>query len=80
MHISDNVPSWRCHPEAIQYHDNYKTLREKLARRLFNEFNKAIFGSAMDADLPILWDSKLRSTAGYVYILFMLFSRLFRLG
>ncbi|XP_041984235.1 uncharacterized protein LOC121736850 [Aricia agestis] len=62
--LADNVPSWRCHIEALQYHDSYKTLREKLARRLFEEFNKSVFDNAMDADLPILWDSKLRSTAG----------------
>ncbi|XP_050678072.1 germ cell nuclear acidic protein-like [Leptidea sinapis] len=62
--LTDNVPHWRCHPEALQYHDNYKTLKEKLCRRLFTEFNKAVFDNAFDADLPILWDTKLRSTAG----------------
>ncbi|CAH0731636.1 unnamed protein product, partial [Brenthis ino] len=62
--LAENIPSWRCHPEAIQYHDNYKELKEKLARRLYKEFNKVIFDDAMDADLPIIWDTKLRSTAG----------------
>lgn len=28
------------------------------------EFNKGVFDDAMDADLPILWDTKLRTTAG----------------
>ncbi|CAB3233248.1 unnamed protein product [Arctia plantaginis] len=62
--LADSVPSWRCHVEAIQYRDNYKTLREQLTRRLFVEFNKGVFDNAMDADLPILWDTKLRTTAG----------------
>ncbi|XP_026733919.1 acidic repeat-containing protein [Trichoplusia ni] len=62
--LADNVPSWRCHVEAIQYRDNYKTLREQLARRLYVEFNKGVFDDALDADMPILWDTKLRTTAG----------------
>ncbi|XP_063389815.1 uncharacterized protein LOC134675475 [Cydia fagiglandana] len=59
-----NVPSWRCHPEAFQYRDNYKNLREQLTRRLYEEFNRVVFNNALDNDLPIVWDSKLRSTAG----------------
>ncbi|CAH0599155.1 unnamed protein product [Chrysodeixis includens] len=62
--LADNVPSWRCHVEAIQYRDSYKTLREQLARRLYVEFNKAVFDDGLDADMPILWDTKLRTTAG----------------
>ncbi|KPJ19569.1 Acidic repeat-containing protein [Papilio machaon] len=62
--LADNVPSWRCHPEAIQYQDSYKSLREQLTRRLFLDFNKVIFDNVLDADLPIIWDTKLRSTAG----------------
>ncbi|KAG6460498.1 hypothetical protein O3G_MSEX012023 [Manduca sexta] len=62
--LADNVPSWRCHPEAIQYRDNFKTLREPLTRRLYNEFNKGVFDDVLDADMPIVWDTKLRSTAG----------------
>ncbi|XP_050357116.1 germ cell nuclear acidic protein-like [Nymphalis io] len=62
--LADNVPSWRCHLEALQYHDNYKKLREQLARRLYIEFNKTVFDNALDADMPIIWDTKLRSTAG----------------
>ncbi|XP_023952049.2 germ cell nuclear acidic protein [Bicyclus anynana] len=62
--LADNVPTWRCHPEALQYHDSFKTLKEQLSRRLFVEFNKMVFDNAMDADLPIMWDTKLRSTAG----------------
>ncbi|KOB72327.1 Uncharacterized protein OBRU01_12471 [Operophtera brumata] len=50
--------------KAIQYRDNYKTLREQLTRRLYQEFNRAIFDDALDADMPVLWDGKLRSTAG----------------
>lgn len=44
-------------------------MKESLARRLYKEFNKVIFDDAMDADLPIIWDSKLRSTAGLVFVL-----------
>ncbi|KAJ8705306.1 hypothetical protein PYW07_011133 [Mythimna separata] len=62
--LAENVPSWRCNVEAIQYRDSYKTLKEQLARRLFVEFNKGVFDNAMDDDLPILWDTKLRTTAG----------------
>ncbi|KAM3957283.1 uncharacterized protein ACR2FA_008707 [Aphomia sociella] len=62
--LADNVPTWRCHPEAFQYKDNYKTMREQLARRLFGEFNKIVFDNALEEDMPILWDTKLRSTAG----------------
>ncbi|XP_045456464.1 acidic repeat-containing protein-like [Melitaea cinxia] len=62
--LADNVPSWRCHPEALQYHDNYNKLREQLTRRLYTEFNKVVFDDGLEADMPILWDSKLRSTAG----------------
>ncbi|CAG9570226.1 unnamed protein product [Danaus chrysippus] len=62
--LADNVPSWRCHTEAMQYRDNYKSLKEKLARRLFVEFNKNVFDNALEADMPIIWDTKLRSTAG----------------
>ncbi|XP_013148784.1 PREDICTED: uncharacterized protein LOC106111305 [Papilio polytes] len=62
--LADNVPSWRCHPEAIQYRDNFKSLREQLTRRLFLDFNKIVFDNVLDADLPIIWDTKLRSTAG----------------
>ncbi|CAG4981219.1 unnamed protein product [Colias eurytheme] len=62
--LADNTPHWRCHPEALKYHDNYKTLKDELARRLFIEFNKCIFDNELDADLPILWDTKLRTTAG----------------
>ncbi|CAH2236717.1 jg16957 [Pararge aegeria aegeria] len=62
--LADNVPSWRCHPEALQYHDDYKTLKEKLSRRLYVEFNKVVFNDAMDSDMVIIWDAKFRSTAG----------------
>ncbi|CAK1595508.1 unnamed protein product [Parnassius mnemosyne] len=62
--LADNVPSWRCHPEAIRYRDSYKTLREQLTRRLYIEFNKVVFNNALDEDMPIIWDTKLRSTAG----------------
>nr|XP_034836766.1 uncharacterized protein LOC117993129 isoform X2 [Maniola hyperantus] len=62
--LADNVPSWRCHPEALQYHDSYKKLKEQLSRRLYVEFNKVVFDDAMDADMCIIWDTKLRSTAG----------------
>ncbi|CAF4902689.1 unnamed protein product [Pieris macdunnoughi] len=62
--LADNVPSWRCHPEALQYHDKYKTLREQLARRLYSEFNREVFGNKLDKDMPLIWDTKLRSTAG----------------
>ncbi|XP_059051479.1 germ cell nuclear acidic protein-like [Achroia grisella] len=62
--LADNVPTWRCHPEAFQYKDNYKTMREQLATRLYIEFNKVVFDNTLEEDLPILWDSKLRSTAG----------------
>ncbi|XP_028163068.1 uncharacterized protein LOC114354728 [Ostrinia furnacalis] len=62
--LADNVPSWRCHPEAFQYRDNYKQLREQLTRRLYAEFNKVVFDDAFEEDMPVVWDSKLRSTAG----------------
>ncbi|XP_011551170.3 uncharacterized protein LOC105382893 [Plutella xylostella] len=62
--LGENVPNWRCHPEAFQYRDNYKTLREKLTRRLFEDFNKNVFADGLEADMPVVWDSKLRSTAG----------------
>lgn len=62
--LADNVPSWRCHIEAIQYIDNFKTLKEQLTRRLFVEFNKGVFDDAIDNDLPIIWDTKFRTTAG----------------
>ncbi|CAG5037933.1 unnamed protein product [Parnassius apollo] len=62
--LADNVPSWRCHPEAIQYRDNFKTLREQLTRRLYVKFNQVVFNNALDEDMPIIWDTKLRSTAG----------------
>ncbi|RVE48723.1 hypothetical protein evm_006617 [Chilo suppressalis] len=62
--LADNVPSWRCHPEAYQYRDSFKTLREQLTRRLYVEFNKVVFDNALEEDMPILWDAKLRSTAG----------------
>lgn len=62
--LADNVPSWRCHLEATQYIHNYKNLQEQLTRRLYVDFNQAVFDNAMDADMPILWDTKLRTTAG----------------
>ncbi|XP_073958744.1 uncharacterized protein [Choristoneura fumiferana] len=62
--LADNVPSWRCHPEAFQYRDGYKQLRSQLTRRLYEEFNRVVFDGALDDDLPITWDTKLRSTAG----------------
>ncbi|XP_026317265.1 HMG box-containing protein C19G7.04-like [Hyposmocoma kahamanoa] len=62
--LADNVPPWRCHIEAIQYRDDFKALREQLTRRLYVEFNKHVFDDALDADMSIAWDTKLRSTAG----------------
>lgn len=62
--LADNVPSWRCHPEALQYKDNYKALKEQLTRRLFEEFNREVFDNGLDADMPVCWDTRLRSTAG----------------
>ncbi|CAK1546828.1 unnamed protein product [Leptosia nina] len=62
--LADNVPHWRCHPEVLQYHDRYKSLREQLAQRMFKEFNQNVFGDKLDQDMPITWDTKLRSTAG----------------
>ncbi|XP_053619145.1 germ cell nuclear acidic protein [Plodia interpunctella] len=62
--LADNVPTWRCHPDAFRYKDNYKSTREELCRRLFVEFNKTVFDNALEEDMPILWDTKLRSTAG----------------
>ncbi|KAJ2940985.1 hypothetical protein O0L34_g13111 [Tuta absoluta] len=62
--LADNVPTWRSHPEALQYHSNYKTLRDELSRRLYKEFNSKVFDDQLDADMIISWDGKLRSTAG----------------
>ncbi|XP_060807539.1 germ cell nuclear acidic protein isoform X2 [Amyelois transitella] len=62
--LADNVPTWRCHPEAFQYRDNYKSTREQLTRRLYKEFNEVVFDNALEEDMPLLWDAKLRSTAG----------------
>ncbi|CAG9796088.1 unnamed protein product [Diatraea saccharalis] len=62
--LADEVPTWRCHPEAFQYRDNYKTMREQLTRRLYIEFNKEVFDNALEEDMPVIWDTKLRSTAG----------------
>ncbi|CAH1643947.1 unnamed protein product [Spodoptera littoralis] len=62
--LADDIPSYRCNVEALQYHDNYKNLKEQLARRLFVEFNKNVFDNVMEADLPILWDPRFRTTAG----------------
>ncbi|KAI8425615.1 hypothetical protein MSG28_011432 [Choristoneura fumiferana] len=55
--LADNVPRWRCHPEAFQYRDGYKQLRSQLTRRLYEEFNRVVFDGALDDDLPITWDT-----------------------
>lgn len=62
--LAVNIPTWRCNVEALSYKDNFKSKREQLSRRLFEEFNERIFDNQIDNDMIIMWDTKLRSTAG----------------
>ncbi|GBP80869.1 Acidic repeat-containing protein [Eumeta japonica] len=63
-HKIDNVPSWRCNNEALKYKENYKSKREELTRRLYKDFNELVFSNNLDEDMPIIWDTRLRSSAG----------------
>lgn len=62
--LADETPTSICNIEALEYKNNFKRLREQLTKRLFKEFNQTIFNNILNADLPVLWDTKMKSKAG----------------
>jgi hypothetical protein len=58
-----------CHPDALQFRENYKAKKEELAQKLFNIFNSKVFDGKLklgeDRSMaPIKWNKKLINTAG----------------
>lgn len=62
--LADNVPTWRCDLEALDYKKNFKSKKEQLAQKLYSIFNTMIFNRQLHENMLIEWDAKLRSTAG----------------
>jgi len=54
----------RCHPTAVKYITRYTKHREELAQILFRLFNEEIFHEALDPQTPLVWSSRLLTTAG----------------
>ena len=46
----------RCHPDALQYVNNFKKKKEELAKRLYHLYNKQIFDGILPADMEITWN------------------------
>lgn len=44
---------------------NQKKVKNELLRECFNEFNSKIFDNKLPADMNLLWNGRLSSTAGY---------------
>ncbi|XP_046394806.1 acidic repeat-containing protein-like [Ischnura elegans] len=65
--LSVDHQSARCHPEAKYFVKNFKSKKTELAQKLFSMFNKDVFDSKLPRDLPIIWNNRLRKTAGYCY-------------
>ena len=63
--LSENKSYERKHPEALKYLKNFKQLKEELANKLFEYFNKNIFDNILQSEKGVLWNPRLRKTAGY---------------
>ncbi|XP_075235109.1 uncharacterized protein LOC142332540 isoform X2 [Lycorma delicatula] len=57
----------RCHPDALQYKNNYKTKKEELSRKLFLLYNKEVFENKLPDDMLLQWNVRMRSTSGFCY-------------
>jgi len=65
--LTIDTPKYRCHPDAIQYTNNFKKKREELAKRLYALYNKEIFEYCLPRDMEISWNVRLTKTAGLCY-------------
>lgn len=51
-----------CDPEAYNYRQNFARKKHELVKRLYELYNKEVFGNKLDVDIS--WSKRLRNTAG----------------
>lgn len=49
------------------YRNNFKQHRDKLTEKLFKLYNETVFDKAIPEDTPIVWNPRMRGSAGFCY-------------
>lgn len=65
--LSEMTGDLPCHPEAERYKKNYKKLKEELAFKLFDLYNKEVFENKLPSNMLIQWNGRMTSTSGFCY-------------
>lgn len=65
--ILENVPNHQSDPSALIYRGDFKEHRDALVQKLFKLYNETIFENSIPEDTPIMWNTRMRGTAGYCY-------------
>lgn len=65
--LSEMTGGLPCHPDAVKYKKSYKKLREELAFKLFDLYNKEVFENKLPSDMLIQWNGRMTSTSGFCY-------------
>uniref|UniRef100_A0A1B0CII1 SprT-like domain-containing protein n=2 Tax=Lutzomyia longipalpis TaxID=7200 RepID=A0A1B0CII1_LUTLO len=60
--LNPTTPRQLSHPEALNFRENYRSLKGELALELYRRFNGEIFENKLN--VPIKWNKKLLTTAG----------------
>lgn len=53
-----------CHPEALPFMRNFQMKKVTLTNKLYRMYNESIFENKLPEAMKIIWNSRLRTTAG----------------
>ncbi|XP_025832789.1 uncharacterized protein PFB0315w-like isoform X2 [Agrilus planipennis] len=65
--LSGSLPKHCCDPSALIFRNNFKTLKDELAKKLFSMYNEKVFDSQIPSDTLIQWNDRMRGSAGFCY-------------
>ncbi|XP_056643015.1 germ cell nuclear acidic protein-like [Diorhabda sublineata] len=65
--LSENVPISKCDMSARIFRNNFKKFKNELSKKLFKLYNDKVFDNILPEDMPIEWNDRMRSSAGFCY-------------
>ncbi|XP_022692926.1 acidic repeat-containing protein-like isoform X2 [Varroa jacobsoni] len=64
--LSEEIPLEGCHPNAAYYRrQSFNTIRHELTEKLYELFHRIIFQNRFVERLPVSWNNRLLTTAGW---------------
>lgn len=65
--LSESVPISKCDMSARIFRNNFKKFKDELVKKLFRLYNDKVFDNILPEDMPIEWNDRMRSSAGFCY-------------